>query len=108
MQYITVKRFSAVLEICVVVLALAALLFRASVYWLLPPLAGESYGWGDVLDFALGLTLFFVSGLCAIMAVVMSIKGQGLEQQLAFRPAVVGITSFVVYYYLHPHMPQLI
>lgn len=106
MNYSSVKRFSVILEYLVVGYALIALIYRATFYWLWPPAAGETYGLGDIVDFGLGLGLFFLSLLCAASAVVMSLKGQGQEQHLAFRPAVVGITTFVVYYFLHPYVPQ--
>jgi len=107
MNYSSVKRFSRILEFLVIGSALLALVYRATLYWLLPPVAGESFGLGDIVDFGLALELFFLSLLCAASAVVLSLKGQGQAQHLAFRLAVIGITTFVVYYFLHPHMPQL-
>lgn len=90
-------------------LAVAALCFRATLYWLLPPNPGEAYGRGDVVDFALGLLLFFVSCLCAASAVALSMRGDhATDQHLAFRPAVVGITTFVLYYFVHPYVPRLL
>jgi len=96
------------LEIAVVGLALAALIYRASLYWMLPAPEGKTYGTGDVIDFVLGMILFLLSGLCAAAAVGMSVTAEGAQQQLAFRPAVVGITSFVIYYFLHPYVPRLV
>jgi hypothetical protein len=103
----SIKRLSRALEIVVVLFAVAALGYRASVYWLLPVKAGEPYGLGDIIDFAIAMLLFFISILCAVSAVALSVKAQGRDQHLAFRPAVVGITTFVVYYFLHPHLPRL-
>jgi hypothetical protein len=107
-EFKTIQTFARRLEIGVVVFALAALAYRASIYWLLPPRPGEAYGSGDVIDFVFGLVLFLLSGLCALAAVMMSINSEGSTQVLAFRPAVVGITSFVVYFFLHPYVPRLI
>jgi len=107
MEYRAVQRIARVLEILVVVLAVVGLAYRATVYWLLPPAAGEPYGVGDIVDFALGMLIFLAGGLCAAAAVGASVSGDGSEQHLVFRPAVIGITSFVVYYFLHPHVPRL-
>ncbi len=106
--YATVQRVARVLEAIAVSLAVAALLYRATVYWQFPPAPGEPYGVGDIIDFALGMLLFLVCGLCAAAGVAASMSGDGSKQQLAFRPAVIGITSFVVYYFLHPHIPRLL
>ena len=103
----SIARYSARLEVVVVSLAIGALVYRATLYWLLPVKAGEPYGLGDVVDFAIGMLLFFISLLCSAAAVALSMKSQGQNQHLAFRPAVVGITTFVVYYFLHPHVPRL-
>ena len=106
--YATVQRAARVLEATAVSLAIGALLYRATAYWLFIPAPGEPYGVGDVIDFALAMLLFAVCGLCAAAGVASSMSGDGKEQHLAFRPAVIGITSFVVYYFLHPHVPRLL
>ena len=95
--YATVQRAARVLEAAAVSLAIGALLYRATVYWRFTPAPGEPYGVGDIIDFALAMLLFLVCGLCAAAGVAASM-----------RPAVIGITSFVVYYFLHPHVPRLL
>lgn len=102
------KRFSVSLEIAVVALAVLALLFRATLYWLIPVAEGEPYGLADVLDFALMVLLFITSSLCAGVGVWLSIRGDELAQRLAFRPVLVGICSFVIYYLIYPHVPRLL
>jgi len=106
-EYEQTLRVGRVLERVVVILALGASVYRATLYWLLPPAAGEPYGTGDIIDFALGLLVFLTSGLCAAAAVATSMSGDGSAQHLAFRPAVIGITSFVIYYFVHPYVPRL-
>lgn len=102
------KRLSTILEFATVALAILALVFRATLYWLIPVAEGEPYGLGDVLDFGLMILLFLVSSVCASFGVLLSIRGDGLEQRLAFRPVLVGICSFVVYYLVHPQVPRLL
>ncbi|MGR9089589.1 MAG: hypothetical protein ACU85U_03295 [Gammaproteobacteria bacterium] len=106
--YTTVQRVARSLEVAAVSLAVGALLYRATAYWLFVPAKGEPYGVGDIIDFALAMLLFLVCGLCAAAGVASSMSGDGTEQHRAFRPAVIGITSFVVYYFLHPHVPRLL
>jgi len=110
----TINRAARILERASVTLALAALVFRATLYWRLPPAAGASYGQGDLVDFALGLLLFAVSCACAACGVVSSLQaaraegGERAAMGQAYRPVVVGMTSFVAYYFLHPYVPRLL
>lgn len=114
MRHHTINRAARVLERASVTLAVAALLFRATVYWRLPPTAGASYGRGDILDFALGLLLFAVCCACAASGVALSLRvaraegGGRAAMGQAYRPVVVGMTSFVTYYFLHPYVPRLL
>lgn len=106
--YATVRRAARALEAASIALAIGALLYRGTAYWLFAPAPGEPYGLGDIIDFALAMVLFVVCGLCAAAGLASSMSGDGSEQHLAFRPAVIGITSFVAYYLLHPHVPRLL
>ena len=101
-------RWSRRLEIAAVVCAVGALAYRSTVYWMLPPEPGEPYGFGDILDFVLALVVFAVCGLAAASAVLLSMTGEGRAPHLAFRPAVIGITAFVAYYFLYPYAPRLV
>lgn len=114
MRHHTINRAARVLERASVTLTVLALLFRATIYWRLPPAAGASYGQGDILDFALGLVLFAVCCACAACGVALSLhagRAAGVERAamgVAYRPVVVGMTSFVAYYFLHPYTPRLL
>jgi hypothetical protein len=106
----TINRAARLLERTCVTLALVALAFRATLYWRMPAAPGASYGPGDVLDFALGLVLFALCCACAASGVALSLRGaqrDGAAMARAYRPVVIGMTSFVVYYFLHPHVPRL-
>lgn len=89
-------------------MALGALLFRATLYWVIPVTDGEPYGLADVIDFGLGLVLFLVCTVCAATGVLLSFRQDPEEHRLAFRPVLVGILSFLAYYFLHPHVPRLV
>ena len=102
------KPVSFKLEVIAIVLAVFALLYRATMYWHLPIATGEAYGLGDLLDFGLALALFLICILCAAAGVALSTKPDPEQHRLAFRPVLVGILSFVVYYFLHPYVPRLI
>ena len=88
-------------------LGAAALLYRATYYWQLPPPAGARYGLGDILDFGLGLGLFLICSLCATSGVMLKLSLAHEEQQPAYRAVLIGISVFVVYYLAHPHVPRL-
>jgi hypothetical protein len=101
------RRAAHALEVGAVALAIIALLFRATWYWHLPPVEGQGYGTGDVVDFAFALGLFLVCGTCAASGVALALQGTR-DPAAAWRPAVVGMTAFAVYQFLHPHVPRLL
>lgn len=101
------KRVSLRLETSVIGPALGAVSYRGPIYQALLSLAGESHGMGDIIDFARRLVVFFVSGLCVAPAVMLSMKGEGVDQHLAFCPALISITGFVLYYFVHPYVPWM-
>jgi len=102
------KKLSFYLEISALVLALGALLFRATLYWVIPVAEGEPYGLGNLIDFALAMALFVLGVTCAAAGVWLSFRKDPDDHRLAFRPVLVGIVSFVGYYFLHPHVPKLL
>jgi hypothetical protein len=102
------KKLAASLEIAVLVLAVAALVFRATLYWQLPAADGEPYGTGDVLDLALALVLFVVCSLCAVTGVAISILGDRADKRFAYQAFFIGVLSFVAYDWLYPHVPRLL
>jgi hypothetical protein len=108
MSTATLQRLAALLERSVVVLALLALAFRATLHGSLPRSPGAAFGTGDVIDFALALLLFALCTACGAIGVMLSLRaGSDRERGLSFRPAVVGMTTFVVYYLVHPLVPNL-
>jgi len=107
MQTETLKTLARWLERAVLALALLALAFRATLYASLPRAAGARYGSGDVIDYALGLVLFLLCGLCAALGVLLTTRVTPAEQGRAYRPVLIGMTTFVVYYLVHPYVPTL-
>lgn len=94
------------LEYCVLGVAGGAILFRLSWYWHLPKAAGARYGSGDLVDFGLTFLLFLLSTACAACGVALSLRGDAPVGR-AYRPLLVGVTTFVLYYFLAPQLPQL-
>lgn len=103
----TIIRASRALERVTVGFACVALVFRATWYWGLPPAPGASYGRGDVIDFALGALLFLLALLTAGSGLTLALSAPRDQVGRAYRPVAVGMTSFVVYYFLSPHLPRL-
>lgn len=102
------ERIARALQGAVLATAAAGVLFRASAYWHLPKAPGARYGSGDVVEFALTMLLFLLSTACAGCGVAMSLREQGPPGAAAYRPLLVGITTFVAYYFLAPHVPRLL
>lgn len=98
-------RASVWLERAVLAVALAALAFRALLYPRLAPSSADAIGTGDLADFALALLLFGLSLACAATGVLMSLRAG--SQPRAYRPVLVGITTFALYLLVHPHIPAL-
>jgi len=107
-QHHTIKRLARALETATVATALLALGFRATLYWRWPPPPGASYGSGDLVDFGLGLVVFALATLAASCAVALSLRADRAGMAAAYRPLVVGTTTFAVYYFLHPYVPRLL
>jgi len=95
------------LERSVVAVALIALIYRATAYAIIGKPEGAPYGVADIIDFALGLLVFALGCLCAGAGVMMTVKHKEIGPETAYRPAVVGMTTFVAYYLIHPYIPAL-
>jgi hypothetical protein len=95
------------LERAVILLALGALVFRATLYGAFPRPVGAAYGSGDIIDYLLGLALFLLSGACAAVGVLLTTRVDASGKAAAYRPVLIGMTTFVVYYLVHPHVPAL-
>lgn len=99
-------RVSVGLERAVLWTAALALAFRATLYWRLPAAAPRTVGTGDLLDFALAILLFALSFACAASGVAMSLKAG--SQPRVYRPVLVGITTFTLYFFVHPYVPRVL
>lgn len=109
MDTAALARVARALERGVIALAVAALLYRATVYHLIPRPAGAPWGLADVIDFALGVVLFLLGGICAGVGIALSNRArEPAERGAAHRPVVTGMTAFVVYYLVHPYVPALL
>jgi hypothetical protein len=102
-----IERIARRLEQAVLGVAAAAIVFRVSWYWHLPKTAGARFGTGDVVEFALTLLLFLLSTACAACGVISSLRSSAAPGAAAYRPLLIGVTTFVAYYFLAPQLPQL-
>ncbi len=108
MHYRTVESLARWLERIVIGLAVVAVVYRAILYPLIDKPPGASWGNGDVIDFALGLLLFLSGGLCAASGIALSAMADNRDRGAAYRPVLIGMTTFVVYYLVHPYIPFLL
>lgn len=98
---------AAVLSAACVLLLLAVLVFRATLYWHLPVAPGEPYGIADLLEFLLGLCLLFFAALAIGLGVILI-----LDRRLGLRRhgvllLIVGIASAAAAMLLHPLVAKL-
>ena len=101
------ERVTRVLEQAVLGVAGVAVLFRLGLYSRLSKTEGAAYGTGDIVDFGLTMLLFLLATACAACGVAVSVRGEHGAIGSAYRPLLVGITTFVAYYLLAPQLPQL-
>ena len=59
---------------------------------------GRSYTTGDIVEFALLAALFVPCTLCASCGVALALSGPQSPRAVIYRPVLVGMTCFVVYY----------
>ena len=103
------NKLTALLEVASVLVALVALVFRSTWYWKIPVAPGEPYGVGDLIDFGLGLATFVICSACAASAVLLITMTPTKDRTSApYRAMFVGMGAFLLYYFLHPHMPRLL
>lgn len=100
-------RAARTLERTVVALAVLALAYRATLYGTLAQPPGGGYGAGEIVDYALGLLLFLLCTACAALGVALSARAGDAERAMSYRPVLVGMTTFVVYYLVHPLVPTV-
>ena len=105
----TLPRLARVLEYAVLLLAALGLAFRLVGHGLFAKPPGAEWGTADLVDFGLLLLLFLVSTACAACGVAISLANartnSGAPPAAAFRPLLIGITTFVVYYFVVPRLP---
>jgi hypothetical protein len=101
------KQAARYLEAGSVALALAALAYRATLYWQLPSGGTQAPGVRDLVDFGLALLLFFICALCATAGVAINMMGERSDRPRAYRAFFIGVVSFLLYDILHPHVPRL-
>lgn len=102
------RRWSPRLEISAMAFAAWSLVYRSTLYWILPGAGGDKPGTADVLDLAFALLLFLICCLCSVSGVALSMLGDQQDKRRAYRPFLVGVLSFLAYDILHPHMPRLL
>ena len=64
----------------------------------------DTFGNGDIIDYVLGLLLFLLAGACATCGVALLARVADADKAAAYRPVLVGMTTFVLYYLVHPHV----
>lgn len=103
-----VKTAATMLEVATPLLALMALAYRATLYWVLPASQDGSPGLGPTLDLILAMLLFATSLACAGLGVTLSLRGTAADKGHAYRAFFIGAGSFMLYELVYPYVPRLI
>ena len=101
-------RTAAILEKLIGIIVITGVLFRATVYHRFTQTDGRSYTTGDIVDFALLAALFVSCTLCASCGVALALSRPQPPRAVIYRPVLVGMTCFVVYYFAQPLIPRLV
>ena len=97
-----ITKYTTMLLVC---LTLLGLLFRATLYWLIPVEPGQPAGFGDVIELLIYLPIISMASLVLLLSVVAAfLKNYGG----AIRVFLVGVASPLAYYFLHSYVPRLI
>ena len=90
-------------------LVFIALLFRSTIYWLIPVAKGEPYGFGDVLEFYIAALLLFTVIVTVISGVIyLAIyRKNGFTKQVS-TSVIFSVLTIAVYMFLHPLAPKLL
>ncbi len=86
-------------------LSVIGLVFRSTLYWLIPVVTGESAGLGDVIELLILYSLFGISILLIVSGLILAFFN---EVKPAFIAIAVGLLSPFLYCVIHSCVPKLV
>lgn len=99
------ERVSNYVSFVLVALAVAGLVFRATLYWRLPVNPNEAYGVADVLELLVFGVMLSLSAVSTVLALILGVMRR---YRVAIRVFVIAVITPMVFYLLHPLVPKLI
>lgn len=107
MSALSRSRKLAILERATVLAAAAGCFFKALIYPALAHGPEARFGAGDILDYLILLLIFLLSSAAGILGFLLSLDAAPDERGTVYRRVAVAMTVFVIYYLIHPHLPEL-
>ncbi len=98
-------KFSA---ISMVLLVIAALIFRATLYWWLPVAPGEPAGGGDVIELLLFFGILLVATVTMVIGLLLMIVPAWRDMRLGIVVLIISLISPPLYFILHSMIPRLV
>ena len=100
----TVIKLANYSAIILVVTLFLGLLFRATLYWIIPVAPNEAIGAGDVIELFIYFIILSIAGLVFVLSVVIALLQ---NFKVALRIFLVSIVAPIAYYFLHHYVPRL-
>ena len=102
------KLFSKILIGANVVACLFGLIFRATLWWVIPVAPNEPYGLGDVIELAIYFLILAIAAFSLLWALALFVIPAIRDLKLGVILFVVSVGSPVAYYFLHTLVPKLV
>lgn len=99
---ITLSKFAVALLVSLTILGL---LFRATIYWLIPVSSEEPAGFGDVIELVIYFAIVGSAGIVLVLSIVVAFYR---KYSVALKTSAVGVLAPIAYYFLHSMVPKLV
>lgn len=99
-----ITKVSKYVAISLVFLALAGLVFRSTVYWVIPVAPDEPAGLGEVIELLIYFAILGLAGFTVLLSLAMVLLK---NYEYAIKVFMVSVITPVAYYFLHSFLPRL-
>jgi len=77
------------------IIAVLGLIYRSTVYWIIPVVDGEPYGLGDILDFGFAVLLILIAGFTLLLSLIEFFFWRKTSQLLSLKASAISIVSVI-------------
>ncbi|PSL10979.1 hypothetical protein CLV44_12460 [Marinobacterium halophilum] len=86
-------------------LTIIGLVFRSTLYWLIPVMPDEPFGLADIIELLIFYSLFGSGVFLIISSLVLAVFRKAKPAMKAFS---IGLLSPLLYYVIHAYVPKLV